>query len=177
MKTTRIPGMDETIYIGNTYTDCLKAVVQDIFRDEDDIKNKMICSLYHVAELLVQPGKYSSAMWLETIFDTKKEYIKDSYNHYVSSYKNYCKACKKENKEPNDKVDIIKCTIDDTVLNNWYKEKINDETKCIRYSEIMTYDKRFASYRKYKITKVCAKEMDGNKDSKLIVVAVQTKFY
>ena len=71
MKTTRIPGMDETIYIGNTYTDCLKAVVQDIFMNEDDIKNTMICSLYHAAELLVQSRKYSRAMWLETILDKR----------------------------------------------------------------------------------------------------------
>ena len=175
MKTTRINGMNETIYIGDTYADCLRGALKDMFWEKE---NERVVMLSHFADLKVQdPNRYITNQWHEFIYDSKKEFIRDRYTRHLESRKDYLKDIKKAHKEPKDKVDIIKTTITEEVVENWCKDTINNETKGIWMSDVIIYSNKSKHYRAYRIDRQCPRELDTNKDAKFVAISVSCKHF
>ena len=127
MKNLRIYGRDEKIYLGNTYRDCLKSLIKDIYND--NYLSAEICELYHIADIKVRrPDKWYNDTYKEFIYDTKKEFVKDHYNIHTKRRKDYLKDMKSKNIEVYNVQDIIKQPITEEVIDKWCRDQINDET-------------------------------------------------
>ena len=172
MKNLRIYGRDEKIYLGNTYRDCLKSLIKDIYND--NYLSAEICELYHIADIKVRrPDKWYNDTYKEFIYDTKKEFVKDHYNIHTKRRKDYLKDMKSKNIEVYNVQDIIKQSITEEVIDKWCRDQINDETGKITDSYIIVYSTTHGFYLKYDIMRTPVHDCDKGVWANTVAISVK----
>ena len=161
MKTVKLNLENSIIYIGNSYKDCLKEFVNDIQNYSD---GAIICELEHCAPVKDIPG----TVYIERIFDPKKELMRDHYKYSV-------KYAKEHSKDKDYIFENTKTTIDEDILDKWCKNCINDQTRQMYCSSIIYFNLKYSRFIKCDINVAYVNNCDNSKSNLIAIECKKTK--